>query len=177
VWRKEDLKTQGVPELSTTTAGDSRSTPIGTTSSELPVSLGAAACISRGIRIKGEVIGKEDLFIDGQVDGKLDLSGASLTIGPNGRIKADISARELIVRGHVNGKVSARERVQLWNTGHVEGEVQTDRLAIEDGAFLRGKVEAGKPLNKPKEAPATPAAAHGTAASATAAASSGKAAI
>jgi cytoskeletal protein CcmA (bactofilin family) len=177
VWRKEDLKTQGVPELSTTTAGDSRSTPIGTTSSELPVSLGAAACISRGIRIKGEVIGKEDLFIDGQVDGKLDLSGASLTIGPNGRIKADISARELIVRGHVNGKVSARERVQLWNTGHVEGEVQTDRLAIEDGAFLRGKVEAGKPLNKPKEAQATPAAAHGTAASATAAASSGKAAI
>ncbi len=177
MWRKEDSKTQGVPELSTTTAGDSRPTPIGTTSSELPVSLGAAACISKGIRIKGEVIGKEDLFIDGQVDGKLDLSGASLTIGPNGKIKADISARELIVRGHVNGKVSARERVQLWNTGHVEGEVQTDRLAIEDGAFLRGKVEAGKPLNKPKEATATPAAAHGTAASATAAASSGKAAI
>lgn len=177
MWRKEDAKAQGVPEISTTTAGDTRSTPVGNTSAEARVSPNATACISQGIRIKGEVTGKEDLFIDGQVDGKLELSGASVTIGPNGKIKADISARELIVRGQVHGKVSARDRVQLWSTGHVEGEVQTDRLAIEDGAFLRGKVEAGKPLNKPKDAPASAGTGQGAAASASAAASSGKAAI
>lgn len=175
MWRKEDAKTQGVPEISTANTADSSPAALGNTSAAPPISPRAAACISQGIRIKGEVTGKEDLFIDGQVDGKLDLTGASLTIGPNGKIKADISARELIVRGLVQGKVSARERVQLWNTGRVEGEVQTERLAIEDGAFLRGKVEAGKPLSKPKEASA--GSAQGAAASATAGTTLGKAAI
>ena len=169
MWRKEDAKSQGVAENSTGSAAEPRAASVGNTSPDPPVSPRAAACISQGIRIKGEVTGKEDLFIDGQIDGKLDLGAASVTIGPNGVIKADISARELIVRGRVNGKVSARERVQLWNTGHVEGEVQTDRLAIEDGAFLRGKVEAGKPVTKS----ATNAAPQ--AATATAAATSGKA--
>lgn len=173
MWRKEDAKTQGVPEISTTGAADTSSTALGNTSSAPPVSTRAAACISQGIKIKGEVTGKEDLFIDGQVDGKLDLSGASVTVGPNGKIKADITSRELIVRGLVQGKVSARERVQLWHTGRVEGEVQTERLAIEDGAFLRGKVEAGTPLNRPKEA--SEGSAQGTAASAKASAGLGKA--
>lgn len=177
MWRKEDAKTQGVPEVSTTPARESRPAPAGSPAPEPFVSPNAAACISQGIRIKGEVTGSEDLFVDGHVDGKLDISGGTVTIGPNGRVKADISARELIVRGEVTGKVSARDRVQLWSTGRVQGEVETGRLAIEDGAFLRGKVEAGKPLNKPKDAPASTGAAQGAAASATAAASSGKAAI
>jgi len=116
-------------------------------------------------------MGKEDLFVDGQVDGKLDLGTGSVTVGPNAKIKADISAREVIIRGRVDGKVSGKERVQLWNTAHVEGEVQTDRLAIEDGALFRGKVEAGKPVTKSREAQA------GSAASAGAALSSGTATV
>jgi cytoskeletal protein CcmA (bactofilin family) len=90
------------------------------------------------------VTGKEDIFLDGTLEGKLDLGNAVVTVGPNGKIKADISGREVIVRGHVEGKVSGTERVQLWNTGRVVGEVRTERLAIEDGATLRGYVEAGK---------------------------------
>jgi cytoskeletal protein CcmA (bactofilin family) len=149
MWKKEDGKPQAVPEISTAPTGASStpvsiSFPIRETSKEVPVSSHAAACISQGIKIKGEVTGSEDLFVDGQVDGKLSLTNGSLTIGPNGRVKADVTAREVIVRGTVEGKVSGRDKVQLWSTGQVIGEVQTDRLAIEDGAMLRGKVEAGK---------------------------------
>jgi cytoskeletal protein CcmA (bactofilin family) len=74
-------------------------------------------------------------------------------------VKADISAREVIVRGVVDGKIDGTEKVQLWNSGRVTGEVRTERLAIEDGALLRGKVEAGKAVSrtadtKPKSASA-----------------------
>lgn len=160
MWKKEDAKTQGVPEISTapvnSTATQSVSTNAPSNFAQPPVSSRAAACISQGIKIKGEVTGSEDLFVDGQVDGQLTLTNGSLTIGPNGSVKADVHAREVIVRGKVEGKVTGREKVQLWSTGQVMGEVQTDRLAIEEGALLRGKVEAGK---APKSGDAKAAAA------------------
>ncbi|MFI5073390.1 MAG: polymer-forming cytoskeletal protein [Terriglobales bacterium] len=163
MWKKEDGKPQGAPEISTTPAGApsipiSNSSPIRETPKDVPVSSKAAACISQGIKIKGEVTGSEDLFVDGQVDGKLSLTNGSLTIGPNGCVKADVTAREVTVRGIVEGKVSGRDKVLLGSTGQVTGEVQTDRLAIEDGAMLRGKVEAGKQPTKSGEAHAAAAA-------------------
>ncbi len=161
MWKKEDAKPQGVTEISTTpavavSAGNSNANA--TATANPPVSSRAAACISQGIKIKGEISGKEDLFIDGTLEGKLDLSGASVTIGPNGKVKADIQAREIVVRGHVQGKLTGRDRVQLWNTGQVAGEVQTERLAIEDGAVLRGKVETGKPIGNGSESSSSAAA-------------------
>ena len=77
-------------------------------------------------------------------------------------MKADVLAREVIVRGKIEGKVTGRDKVQLWSTGQVTGEVQTDRLAIEDGALLRGKVEAGKQTNKNPEVKASAATASAT---------------
>jgi cytoskeletal protein CcmA (bactofilin family) len=157
MWRKEDPKSQGIaepvmpPSAAIPQANASSNTPVAAVGSPLPVSPRATACISQGIRIKGEITGKEDLFVDGTLEGKLDLGNASCTVGPNGKVKADISAREVIVRGHVDGKVDAVERVQLWNTGRVSGELRTERLAIEDGAILRGKVEAGKPRGRSAE--------------------------
>jgi len=155
VWKKEDAKPQGVSEIPTSSAvaapaGNSNASN-STTATGAPISSRAAACISQGIKIKGEVTGKEDLFVDGVLEGKLEMSGGSVTVGPNGKVKADIHAREIIVRGEVQGKLIGRDRVQLWNTGNVIGEVQTDRLAIEDGAVLRGKVEAGRPVGKSSE--------------------------
>jgi cytoskeletal protein CcmA (bactofilin family) len=163
MWKKEDGKPQGMPEISTTPAGapstpNPSSSSIRETPKEVPAASKAAACISQGIRIKGEVTGSEDLFVDGQVDGKLSLTNGSLTIGPNGRVKADVTAREVVVRGTVEGKVSGRDRVLLGSSGQVTGEVQTDRLAIEDGAMLRGRVEAGKQPSKTGEAQAAAAA-------------------
>ena len=115
------------------------------------------------------------MFVDGLVDGKLNLTNGSLTIGPNGTVKADVFAREVIVRGKIEGKVTGRDKVQLWSTGQVTGEVQTDRLAIEEGALLKGKVEAGK---QPARLSETKAAAAGATnkTSETAALSSGSAA-
>ena len=119
----------------------------------------ASACISQGIRIKGEVTGSEDLFVDGHVEGKLNLSnGSSLTVGPNGEVKADIFAREVIVRGRVDGKIVGREKIQLWSTSNVAGDLQTERLSIEDGAILRGRVEVetGRPVERPSDARTSP---------------------
>jgi cytoskeletal protein CcmA (bactofilin family) len=149
MWKKDESRLPGAPDIST--APPRTSVPSANpreTSAAPPVSGRAPACISQGIRIKGEITGSEDLFVDGPVEGKLQLTNGSLTVGPNGTVKADVSAREVIVRGRLEGKVSGRERVQLWSTGQVIGEVQTQRLAIEDGAVLRGKVETGKGVDK-----------------------------
>jgi len=173
MWKKEDPKPEGVSSSPATPAisATSSSTATASTSSSSaapPTSPRAAACISQGIRIKGEVTGSEDLFVDGVVEGKLSLTTNScLTVGPNGHVKADVSAREVIVRGRVEGKVTGRDKVQLWSTGQITGEVQTDRLAIEDGALLRGKVEAGKQINKTPELKVSAATATGKSADST----------
>src|SRR5437588_3807943 len=165
MWKKEDAKPEGVTGNSATpvnSAISSSPATASTPSSSLATSSRAAACISQGIRIKGEVTGSEDLFVDGMVEGKLSLTTNScLTVGPNGHVKADVLAREVIVRGKIEGKVTGRDKVQLWSTGQVTGEVQTDRLTIEDGALLRGKVEAGRQTNKPAEIKASVAMAIG----------------
>lgn len=153
MWRKDDLKSQEVPDISTQAVNSTNPLPDSAPdsreySSQPAISPGAIACISQGIKIHGEIAGSEDLFLDGELDGKLDLAGASLTIGPNGRVNADVNAREVIVRGRLVGKVAGKDRVQIWNTGRVEGEIRTARLAMEDGAVLRGKVETGKPAEK-----------------------------
>src|SRR6202022_3735986 len=155
MWKKEDAKPPGAidnvaapaPALKASAATPASIPP---SSSALPVSSRSAAWISQGIKIKGEVTGSEDLFVDGLVDGKLNLTNGSLTIGPNGTVKADVSAREVIVPGRIDGKVTGRDKVQLMSTCHVTGEVQTERLAIEEGALLRGKVEAGRLAPKPE---------------------------
>jgi len=162
MWRKDEVNPQGgVPAtppstgFPQTSTNSPAATPIAagpaSAPAALPISPRAAACISQGIKIKGEVTGKEDLFVDGTLEGKLDLTNGSVTVGPNGKVKADIVAREVIVRGNVDGKIDGSDRVQLWNTGRVSGEVKTARLAIEDGAVLRGKVEAGKASVRPAE--------------------------
>ena len=168
MWKKEDVKSQGAAEPSSPAVTSPAGVTQGAASASslaLPVSPRAAACIGHGIRIKGEVTGTEDLFVDGQVEGKLNLTAnSSLTIGPNGNVKADLMAREIIVRGKVEGRIIARDKLEVWSTGQINGEVQTDRLAIEDGALLRGKVEAGKQPAKASETKAA-AAASGSSAS------------
>ena len=165
MWKKDDLKQEGTSPDSATPANSATSSSTATASTSavsggVPTSARVAACISQGIRIKGEVTGSEDLFVDGFVEGKLSLTTNScLTIGPNGHVKADVLAREVIVRGKIDGKVTGRDKVQLWSTGQITGEVQTDRLAIEDGALLRGRVEAGRQANKAPEVKASAATA------------------
>jgi cytoskeletal protein CcmA (bactofilin family) len=138
MWRKEDASPQTSPEMSQPSGVKAG------TSSTPPVSGKAAACISQGIKIKGEVAGTEDLFVDGVVDGKITLANSSLTVGPNGTVKAEITAREIVLRGLAEGRFTAEERIQIWHTARVQGDLKAERISIEDGAELRGKVEAGK---------------------------------
>jgi cytoskeletal protein CcmA (bactofilin family) len=103
--------------------------------------------VSQGIRIKGEVTGSEDLFIDGVIDGKVNLANSILTVGPNATVKADITSRELVIRGRTEGKLTASERIQIWHTARVQGDLKAERISIEEGAELHGKLEAGKASN------------------------------
>lgn len=102
-----------------------------------------AAVLTRGIRIKGELTGKADLTIDGEVDGSIRLTESRLTVGQSGHIHADIEAAEIFVRGQVEGDLRGRERVVLGSSCHVDGDLEAPRIAIEDGARFNGRVEMG----------------------------------
>jgi cytoskeletal protein CcmA (bactofilin family) len=137
MWRKEDGNPQASPDVANSKSGTSQSSTASSSGK-------APACVSQGIKIKGEVTGTEDLFIDGRIEGKISLANSGLTVGPNGIVKADITARDLVFRGVAEGKFVAQERIQIWHTARVHGDLKSDRISIEDGAELRGKVEAGK---------------------------------
>jgi cytoskeletal protein CcmA (bactofilin family) len=102
---------------------------------------GASSTISAGLRIHGELGGTGDLYIDGEVQGSVRFGQAKVTVGPHGRVQADIEAREIVIEGTVQGNLKAGESVRLGAASHVQGSLMTPRVAIEDGARLRGKVE------------------------------------
>ena len=97
--------------------------------------------ITSTILIKGEISGSEDLYIDGEVQGSIDLSSGRVTIGPHGKISADVDAAEIVVRGKVKGALLGRERVEIGSTGEVHGNISTPRISIGEGAQIHGKVE------------------------------------
>lgn len=99
--------------------------------------------LTRGIRIKGELTGKSDLLIDGDVQGSIRLGESRLTIGESGHVQADIEALEIFVRGRVEGDLRGRERVVLGSSSQVDGDLESPRVAIEDGARFHGRVEMG----------------------------------
>jgi len=100
--------------------------------------------IGRSVVIKGELSGSEDLTIEGAVDGKIELRENILTIGPNGRIKAEVFAKAVIVLGEVHGNVTASEKVDIRDGGAVDGDLISPRVAIADGAHFRGSVDMQK---------------------------------
>jgi len=100
--------------------------------------------IGKSVIIKGELSGSEDLTIEGQVEGKIELKQNVLTIGPNGRIKAQILAKAVVVQGEVTGNVTATERVDIRDNGSVDGDLSAPRVAIADGAHFRGSIDMQK---------------------------------
>jgi cytoskeletal protein CcmA (bactofilin family) len=100
--------------------------------------------ITSTLLIKGDVRGSDDLYIDGEVQGTIHLSNGRVTIGPHGKISADVDAREIIVRGKVQGALRGRERVEIGSTGEVRGDIVTLRIAIGEGAQIHSKVEISR---------------------------------
>ena len=112
--------------------------------------------IGKSVVIKGELNGSEDLTIEGQVEGKIELRQNVLTIGANGRIKAQVFAKAVIILGEVTGNVTATEKVDIRDNGSVDGDIASPRVAIAEGAHFRGAIDmqragTGKPGDKEKE--------------------------
>jgi len=101
----------------------------------------AVVNIGKSVIIKGELSGSEDLTIEGQVEGKIELRQNVLTIGPNAKIKAQVAAKTIVVEGSVQGNVMASERIEIRDKGSVEGDLAAPRVAIADGAHFRGSID------------------------------------
>jgi cytoskeletal protein CcmA (bactofilin family) len=126
--------------------------PVTTTTSD-------QATIGKSLVIKGEVTGSESLYIDGRVEGSINLSGNRVTVGRNGVVAANINAREIVVLGKVRGNLTASDRVDIRSDGSLTGDVVAARISIEDGAFFKGGIDIRKAGSKPEETKAAAAAA------------------
>jgi cytoskeletal protein CcmA (bactofilin family) len=109
--------------------------------------------IGKSVVIKGELSGSEDLTIEGNVEGKIELRDNILTIGPNGKIRAEVFAKSVVVLGEVSGNVTASEKVDIRDNGSVDGDIISPRVAIAEGAHFRGSVD----MQRAGVKPATPA--------------------
>lgn len=133
---------------------------------------GRANSIGKSVKVVGQIYSKEDLFVDGTVEGTLEASEHKLTIGPHGAIQASIKAREVLVLGTIQGNVEAFDRLEIRKDAKLLGDIRTARIVIEDGAYFKGSIDIIKPepvKASPKPpAPAPAAAAPASSAPATA---------
>jgi len=118
------------------------------------------AVIGKSVVIKGQIISREDLTIDGEVEGSIELQENRLTIGPHGRVEAGIRAREIVVLGSVHGNVETSDKLEIRKDAKLVGDIKTARVVIEDGAYFKGSIDIIKPdAPKPVVQPKPPAAA------------------
>jgi len=151
--------------------------------SSRPVPTTEMAHIGKSVFIKGELSGSEDLYVDGEVEGTIELRGHSLTVGPNGRVRAHVHARNVVVQGKVTGNIQASERVDLRASANVTGDIITQRISVEDGAYFKGGIDVQREAKpepkqevKPEPKPEVkPASAYATTAAASTTSGSGSA--
>ena len=100
-----------------------------------------AAVIGKNVTIKGQIFSQEDLTIDGEMEGSVELKEHRLTVGPNGRVQAGIKAREIVVLGSINGNVEASDKIDIRKEARLVGDIKTSRIVIEDGAYFKGSID------------------------------------
>lgn len=130
-----------------------------------------SATIGKAVKIIGQIFSKEDLYVDGDVEGTIECQDNKLTVGPNGKLQAGVRAREVVVLGQVKGNVEANDRIDIRKDARLVGDIKTARIVIEDGAYFKGSIDIVKPepvkpgaanaagvagAAKPNPAPATP---------------------
>ncbi len=106
------------------------------------------AHIGKSVIIKGELSGSEDLYLDGEVEGNIDLHNHNLVIGPNGRVRANVHAKDVVIHGKVDGNVTGADKVELKKSALLNGDINTQRIVIEDGAFFKGSIDIRKTESK-----------------------------
>src|SRR5579871_2664943 len=128
------------------------------------------AVIGKSVMIKGQIFSREDLTIDGEIDGSVELHEHRLTVGPNGKLQAGVKAREVVVLGTIHGNVEASDKIDIRKDAKLVGDIKTMRIVIEDGAYFKGSIDIVRPETKSAPQPAAkPAAAPAPVASAAAA--------
>ena len=135
------------PVMSTTPTQTSEPTPVAAPRNAV-LNNTEQATIGKSLVIKGEVTGSESLYIDGRVEGSVNLPGNRVTVGRNGQVQANINAKEVVVLGKVKGNVTASDRVDIRNEGSLGGDVVCQRISIEDGAWFKGSIDIRKPGQK-----------------------------
>jgi len=102
---------------------------------------GGAATLGKSVVIKGQILGREDLILDGEVEGTVELQEHRLTIGPNGRVTASVKAREIVILGTIHGNVEASDKIDIRKDAKLVGDIRTARIVIEDGAYFKGNID------------------------------------
>jgi cytoskeletal protein CcmA (bactofilin family) len=123
-----------------------------------------AASIGKSVTIKGQIFSREDLVVDGEIEGAIELNEHRLTVGPNGRVRAGIKAREIVVLGTIDGNVEALDKIDIRKDAKLVGDIKTARIIIEDGAYFKGSIDIVK-TEPPKQAQPRPQAAAAAASS------------
>jgi len=146
MWGRKDETSEQPAGTLNKPAGTARTAPPASASPPAPRSAPPAqARIGKALKVKGEITGGEDLVIDGEVEGTVNLSGNSLTVGPNGSVRAHVNARTIAVFGKLHGNVHAVEKIEISDSGMLEGDIVSARIIIEDGAIFRGSIDITKP--------------------------------
>lgn len=140
MWRRDDEE----DDESRETRDDGPAEPSGGVERTTPAPDNRQAIIGESIEIQGEVTGDEDLTIQGRVTGSVTLEEGAVTVGPDGKVEADIVARVINVEGHVDGDLEADEKVVLRGPARVEGDISAPRVVLEDGSYFRGTVDMEK---------------------------------
>jgi len=109
------------------------------------------AQIGKSVVIKGELSGSEDLYLDGEVEGSIELHDHNFTLGPNGRVRANVNAKEVIIHGKVDGNIVSSDRVELRKSAVLVGDIVTQRIVIEDGAYFKGGIDIRKDQSPKRE--------------------------
>ena len=118
-----------------------------------------AASIGKSVTIKGQIFSREDLIVDGEIEGAIELNEHRLTVGPNGRVRAGIKAREIVVLGTIDGNVEALDKIDIRKDAKLVGDIKTARIIIEDGAYFKGSIDIVKNETPKPTAPRPQAAA------------------
>jgi len=127
---------------------------------------GGSATIGKAVKINGQIHSKEDLFVDGDVEGTVEAPDHKLTIGPNGSVHAMVKAREVVALGSIQGNVEATERIEIKKDAKLIGDIRTARIVIEDGAYFKGSIDIVKPepakvsMPRPQQGAPAPAPSH-----------------
>ncbi len=105
---------------------------------------GGTAALGKNVTVKGQIFAREDLTIDGEVEGTVECHEHRLTIGPNARVQAGLKAREIIIHGSIQGNVDATDKIDIKKEAKLIGDIKTSRIVIEDGAYFKGSIDISK---------------------------------